>query len=113
MEVTPGACCGSCCSCLWPFLLRLASYVCQLLLVKQCVFSYVHLCLIRILASPTHPLTYPPAHPPIIASAADEQRFIKYVLAFFAASDGIVSENLSNRFMNGGGGGGGGGAQQE
>jgi ribonucleotide reductase beta subunit family protein with ferritin-like domain len=33
--------------------------------------------------------------------AEHEQHFIKYVLAFFAASDGIVSENLSSRFMNG------------
>ena len=31
----------------------------------------------------------------------DEQRFIKHVLAFFAASDGIVIENLASRFMNG------------
>ena len=30
----------------------------------------------------------------------DEQHFIKYVLAFFAASDGIVMENLAQRFMN-------------
>ncbi|KAG2445937.1 hypothetical protein HXX76_000540 [Chlamydomonas incerta] len=30
----------------------------------------------------------------------EEQRFIKYVLAFFAASDGIVMENLAARFMN-------------
>ena len=29
-----------------------------------------------------------------------EKRFIKYVLAFFAASDGIVMENLAQRFMN-------------
>lgn len=29
---------------------------------------------------------------------ADEQHFIKYVLAFFAASDGIVNENLVERF---------------
>lgn len=28
----------------------------------------------------------------------DEQHFIKHVLAFFAASDGIVNENLANRF---------------
>lgn len=28
----------------------------------------------------------------------DEQRFIKHVLAFFASSDGIVMENLSDRF---------------
>jgi len=27
--------------------------------------------------------------------SADEQHFIKYVLAFFAASDGIVNENLA------------------
>jgi ribonucleotide reductase beta subunit family protein with ferritin-like domain len=31
---------------------------------------------------------------------ADEQHFIKYVLAFFAASDGIVLENLAQQFMN-------------
>jgi len=30
----------------------------------------------------------------------NEQRFIKYVLAFFAASDGIVMENLAERFMS-------------
>ena len=30
----------------------------------------------------------------------DEQHFIKHVLAFFAASDGIVLENLGQRFMN-------------
>lgn len=29
----------------------------------------------------------------------DEQHFIKTVLAFFAASDGIVTENLAKRFM--------------
>ncbi len=28
-----------------------------------------------------------------------EQRFIKHVLAFFAASDGIVAENLAERFL--------------
>ena len=28
----------------------------------------------------------------------DEQHFIKHVLAFFAASDGIVLENLASRF---------------
>ena len=33
------------------------------------------------------------------ALSADEQHFIKHVLAFFAASDGIVSENLAVRFM--------------
>ena len=31
---------------------------------------------------------------------ANEQHFIKYVLAFFAGSDGIVNENLAVRFMN-------------
>ncbi|KAG5505002.1 hypothetical protein JKF63_04449 [Porcisia hertigi] len=30
----------------------------------------------------------------------DEQHFIKHVLAFFAGSDGIVMENLAQRFMN-------------
>jgi ribonucleotide reductase beta subunit family protein with ferritin-like domain len=30
----------------------------------------------------------------------DEQHFIKHVLAFFAASDGIVNENLAQRFYN-------------
>jgi len=30
----------------------------------------------------------------------DEKHFIKHVLAFFAASDGIVMENLAGRFMN-------------
>lgn len=30
----------------------------------------------------------------------DEKHFIKYVLAFFAASDGIVTENLAVRFMS-------------
>ena len=29
----------------------------------------------------------------------DEQHFVKHVLAFFAASDGIVLENLAGRFM--------------
>ena len=29
----------------------------------------------------------------------NEQHFIKHVLAFFAASDGIVLENLAQRFM--------------
>lgn len=29
----------------------------------------------------------------------DERYFIKYVLAFFAGSDGIVNDNLANRFM--------------
>lgn len=31
---------------------------------------------------------------------ADEQHFISHVLAFFAASDGIVNENLACRFMH-------------
>lgn len=30
----------------------------------------------------------------------DEQHFIKHVLAFFAASDGIVLENITERFIN-------------
>ena len=30
---------------------------------------------------------------------ADEQHFIKHVLAFFAASDGIVNENLAENFL--------------
>jgi ribonucleoside-diphosphate reductase beta chain len=30
----------------------------------------------------------------------DEQHFLKYVLAFFATSDGIVNENLASRFMH-------------
>jgi ribonucleoside-diphosphate reductase beta chain len=30
----------------------------------------------------------------------DEQHFLKHVLAFFAASDGIVLENLASRFLN-------------
>ena len=29
----------------------------------------------------------------------DEKHFIKYVLAFFAGSDGIVQENLASRFQ--------------
>ncbi|CAH9115741.1 unnamed protein product [Cuscuta europaea] len=33
------------------------------------------------------------------ALTADEQHFVKHVLAFFAASDGIVLENLAGRFM--------------
>jgi ribonucleotide reductase beta subunit family protein with ferritin-like domain len=31
---------------------------------------------------------------------ANEKHFVSHVLAFFAASDGIVNENLANRFMN-------------
>ena len=30
---------------------------------------------------------------------ADEQHFVKHILAFFAASDGIVLENIGVRFM--------------
>lgn len=33
------------------------------------------------------------------ALTADERHFIKHVLAFFAASDGIVNENLVGRFL--------------
>jgi len=32
--------------------------------------------------------------------SADEQYFIKHILAFFAASDGIVNENLAENFVN-------------
>ena len=32
--------------------------------------------------------------------SGNEQGFIKNILAFFAASDGIVNENLATRFMN-------------
>lgn len=31
--------------------------------------------------------------------SADEKHFIKHVLGFFAASDGIVLENLAERFI--------------
>lgn len=34
-----------------------------------------------------------------VKMTADEQHFIKMVLAFFAASDGIVLENLASRFL--------------
>ena len=34
-----------------------------------------------------------------VTLSSDEQHFIKTVLAFFAASDGIVNENLAGRFM--------------
>jgi ribonucleotide reductase beta subunit family protein with ferritin-like domain len=30
----------------------------------------------------------------------DERHYISHVLAFFAASDGIVNENLATKFMN-------------
>jgi hypothetical protein len=36
-----------------------------------------------------------------LRAADNEQHFIKYVLAFFAGSDGIVLENLAVRFMQG------------
>jgi len=32
--------------------------------------------------------------------SGDEKHFISHVLAFFAASDGIVNENLAGRFMH-------------
>lgn len=32
--------------------------------------------------------------------SSDEQHFIKHVLAFFAASDGIVNKNIDNNFVN-------------
>merc|ERR1712151_1162610 len=32
--------------------------------------------------------------------SSDEQHFIKHILAFFAASDGIVLENLASRFTS-------------
>ena len=32
--------------------------------------------------------------------SANEQHFVKHVLAFFAASDGIINENLAERFIN-------------
>lgn len=34
-----------------------------------------------------------------VSLSDDERHFIKHVLAFFAASDGIVAENLAGRFM--------------
>lgn len=34
-----------------------------------------------------------------ITLSSDEQHFVKMILAFFAASDGIVTENLAQRFM--------------
>jgi hypothetical protein len=45
--------------------------------------------------TPTCP--YTPVTPP----TDDERHFISYVLAFFAASDGIVLENLAMRFTQG------------
>jgi ribonucleoside-diphosphate reductase subunit M2 len=38
-------------------------------------------------------------HPPSLPFLADEKSFVMHVLAFFAASDGIVLENLALRFM--------------
>ena len=32
--------------------------------------------------------------------SADEKHFVKHILAFFAASDGIVNENLAVNFMS-------------
>lgn len=37
---------------------------------------------------------------PISRRFAAERYFISHVLAFFAASDGIVNENLATRFMS-------------
>lgn len=37
----------------------------------------------------------------VTGCAGDEKHFITHVLAFFAASDGIVLENLAVRFMQG------------
>jgi hypothetical protein len=31
---------------------------------------------------------------------SDERYFVKHILAFFAASDGIVNENLAENFVN-------------
>jgi ribonucleotide reductase beta subunit family protein with ferritin-like domain len=39
-------------------------------------------------------------HKDWLSLSAKEQHFIKYVLAFFAASDGIVLENLCSHFIN-------------
>ena len=36
-----------------------------------------------------------------LAAVDDEQHFVSHILAFFAASDGIVVENLGARFMSG------------
>lgn len=48
-----------------------------------------------------HAMLLPSAQLRLALSADDEQRFIKYVLAFFANSDGIVMENLAVQFMKG------------
>ena len=37
----------------------------------------------------------------VLCDADDERHFITHILAFFAASDGIVMENLAVRFMSG------------
>ncbi len=56
---------------------------------------------------PFHQPAHPAARPPLqdmrdwARLTPDERHFISYVLAFFAASDGIVLENLSTRFMQG------------
>ena len=39
-------------------------------------------------------------HKDWVTLSSQEQHFIKYVLAFFAASDGIVLENLTSKFIN-------------
>ncbi len=55
-------------------------------------------CLVCFLPSPGAVV----AELPCCCAPADEERhFIKYVLAFFASSDGIVMENLAQRFMSG------------
>lgn len=45
-------------------------------------------------ATETHPILWP------ARARFAERYFISHVLAFFAASDGIVNENLATRFMN-------------
>ena len=42
-----------------------------------------------------------PCLSPSVRLTDDEQHFISHILAFFAASDGIVVENLGARFMSG------------
>lgn len=45
-------------------------------------------------------LTVAAAHPSV-AAPDEEKHFVSHILAFFAASDGIVVENLGARFMSG------------
>lgn len=45
-------------------------------------------------------MTNPRFHLILACAQPDERHFIKHVLAFFAASDGIVNENLVERFMS-------------